>query len=68
MRRSMTWGDWKRWMKKHGVKDNDEISYIDCHEPSKVERHTSTVRYLPHVPPEQRVDEGKIRDYGWAVW
>lgn len=25
----MTWGEFKKWMKEQGVKDHNEIGYID---------------------------------------
>jgi len=29
----MTWREWKDWIEGAGVKDEDEIAYIDCEEP-----------------------------------
>lgn len=51
----MTWGEWKRWMERHGVKDDDEIMYIDCMEPQDIEFQPTGTKSRPH-------------DKGWAVW
>lgn len=52
----MKWGDWKKWMEERGVKDEDEIAYIDCSEPRDVELKPAPSYKPADTPPR------------WAVW
>jgi len=37
----VTWREWKAWIEAQGVKDDDEIDYIDCHFPIDAQRETT---------------------------
>jgi len=48
------WREWKEWIEAHGVKDEDEIFYIDCSYPQDCE------------PEERETCKGK--QTGWAIY